>query len=276
MAKKEVAIPSPSDVPSVYDFGDDESGGFGGQTMDFIKRPILEIVQRGTPSDKIPDGAEIGDIYNTVTGEFFPNKTGVLFVPAAAQHKYTEWVPREAGGGFKGQHDVISPDVIKAKNAAPGQLRLSITRKGPAGEVRHDLVETFYLWGAVVTEEGDVLYPAMIPFVSTKIDTFTTWNSRVRIFLVPGAGRKVNPPMWAHLLRITTKHATKDKYEWETFVLGHAFGNMKNSLLQPSDPRYIAGRELATLIEAGQVQADFSGVTSDAAGSTSGDSPPPF
>ena len=43
--------------------------------------------------------AKAGDIYNTVTGEWYKGGEGIKVVPCAYQRRFLEWMPRGSGSG---------------------------------------------------------------------------------------------------------------------------------------------------------------------------------
>ena len=72
-------------------------------TSEDITIPRLAVIQSNSPQRKKKDekyieGAEEGDIFNTVTGEIY--KEPLTVIPCAYRKSYVEWIPREKGGGF--------------------------------------------------------------------------------------------------------------------------------------------------------------------------------
>ncbi len=70
-------------------------------------------------------------------------------------------------------------------------------------------------------------------------------------------GRKQAPPLFAHLVRITSikqKHAQGTSYN---FVLRAAEdGNLRDSLLAVDDDRFLAGKEMAGMVKRGFARLD--------------------
>ena len=70
--------------------------------------PFIRVLQALSPqlNKKKPEhieGASQGDLFNTVTGEFWSGEEGIVVIPCYQVTKYLEFVPREQGGGFKGE-----------------------------------------------------------------------------------------------------------------------------------------------------------------------------
>ena len=80
--------------------------GLGRESMSItdMALPYLLILQSLSPqvkksSPQRVDGAEEGDIFNTVTQELFASEDGINVIPCAFQKAWVEWAPRDSGGG---------------------------------------------------------------------------------------------------------------------------------------------------------------------------------
>lgn len=245
----EVAARASTAVGQVIDYGEYAGAGFEHQTRDDIAIPFIAVLQALSPQLEKLEGAKAGMLINTVTEELFKGDEGLLFVPAVTQHVYVEWVPRAKGGGFVAIHEINS-DVVKqalAESKEFGKLRV--------GE--NDLMETFYVYGVLVDEEQP-LSMAVLAFTSTKIKVYKKFNTKVRTHLVPTAdGRRVNPPLFANLTRIKSFKDKNPKGEFFNFELVPAHGDLKSSLLPPTDPRFVAAVDCKKLVESGAARAAF-------------------
>ena len=77
--------------------------------------PFVRILQALSPqlNKKKPEfieGASSSDMYNTVTGQFWDGEEGLVVVPCFQVTKYLEFVPRDQGGGYKGEIPANDPD----------------------------------------------------------------------------------------------------------------------------------------------------------------------
>jgi hypothetical protein len=73
--------------------------------QDDITLPRIEVLQALSPQLKRNDaqfipGAEMGMIFNTVSGKLYGNE--VVFVPILFRKEWIVWASRDAGGGFMG------------------------------------------------------------------------------------------------------------------------------------------------------------------------------
>ena len=81
-----------------------------------ITIPRLSLIQDLSPQTKknkpeFIDGAEIGDMFNTITNELF--KGEVMFVPVYFRKEWVIWKLRKAGGGFFGAFDSEQEAIAK-------------------------------------------------------------------------------------------------------------------------------------------------------------------
>lgn len=265
---------------AALDYGDDAvvvgSGpakGFEHQTSADGSIPFITLLQAGTPAvaESKVEGARAGMFMNTVTQQLWSNPDGVLFVPATTRHQYTEFVPREKGGGFRGQHEINSP-IVKA----------AISASKDFGKYRHpengnELVETFYVFGVICDGEF-AMGQALITFTSTKIKRYKNWISIVRAHTVPhprDQSQKLIPPLYAHLTRLTSELDKNDKGTFWVPILKPAKGSIDLSLIPPSDQRYQAAKVCKELVDSGAAKVNYDQVQEDGSG-TGPNGPAPF
>lgn len=252
---KEVAKRQAGDIV-VSDYADYEGAGYEDQTQDDLAIPFLGLLQ--ALSDQIEpvteggiEGAKAGMFYNTVTDEIFDGAEGVLFVPCKTQHVFVEWVPRDAGGGFVAVHDPKSEIVAQAKAESDEFGKYKV------GE--NDLVETFYVYGVKVEEDPNgPAELAVLAFTSTKIKVYKRWNTKLSMFtLKTEDGRKIKPPMFAHLTRMTSVKTENNKGKFYTPVMSPANGNVRDSLIGPQDPRFEAASDCKDMVDSGAARASY-------------------
>ena len=189
--------------------------------------PFLAPLQKLSPQvdstdAKYVEGAEPGMIFNTVSGAFYPALTGIgvkkegpgiRVVPAAYQKLFVEWVPRDSGGGFVGQH-LPDSDVHKSAVADPEQpnkLRL------PNGNL---LVETAYYYVIVAREEGPEW--AVIAMSSTALKVSRKWNNVIAEKTIIVNGQRVKVPNYGQVYTLQTGTEKNDRGSWFGFVVKFA------------------------------------------------------
>jgi hypothetical protein len=269
----EMTPPPVSQAIEVFDYGDDAGQGFENQSMADRKLPIIELLQANSP-EVIESRGKIfaGQFRNTVTGEIYDE---VFFTPAITDHCWTEWVPRDDGGGFKGRHPknakIVAEAIARNDGRAIGKLPVPQPKDPKTGKPQpnHELVEGFEIYAILNSKEGEVLGFAMIPFTSTKIKIYKAWNSMISNFAPTLGGKKLAPgqvPIFAHRVKMTSESETKNTNTYMIPVLSPAQGGdeLKNSLMPKTDLRYVAAKKLHDDVLAGLAKANYETATQEA------------
>lgn len=257
--KKEVAEKK-DQLPAGFDYGEYAGAGFENQDSSDYSIPFLEVLQGQSPELETIEAAKPGHIINKVTQDVTAGKDGIVFVPCYTQHVFVEWVPRDAGGGLVNVHELDSDVVAQAK--ASGQRTGKIIL-----ENGNELVETFYVYGIQVLEDGTSAQ-AVIAFTSTKIKKYKAWMTKARtVQMRLPDGRKINPPLFAHRYRLTTfkdrnKHG--EWYNWEPAFDGE---NAEAARLAPNSETFQEATQVLELVRSGQAKADYSSQAQEATGS---------
>jgi hypothetical protein len=260
MAKKttdvaKVEADPTASVPAVLDFGEDSGLGFENQTQADISIPFLNVLQGLSPQVEAEDSPyKSGMIYNTVTEEAYKGSSGLSIIPVHTEHKFVEYVPRIKGGGFVAIHEEGSPVVEKAKNESTKFGKYQT----PDG---NEIVETFYVY-ALDAETGAYL---VIPFASTKIKQYRAWNTRVNLFNHRSFGIPGKPPLFAHVVRLTTEKESRkggDSFNFrlnpvnpERVVDGKTYPAILTSMIGPKDERYQVAKSFLEMIKEGKATA---------------------
>lgn len=264
-----LTIPSPSGGAIVkYDYGEDAGGGFENQTDKDQNVPFFNVLQSNSPAvqeNKI-EGARAGMIVNTATNDLYeatpPRGAGILVVPCITDRVFLEYVKRDKGGGFRGRHKPESKVVIESMAIAEKE-GLAFGEYPMPGAPDHELTETFELY-LLLCQPGEEPLPGVFGFQSTKIKHYKNWNSRLRRLTLPRfdeAGNQVgkfNPPIFAHLTRITT---WLDKNSFGSFynvsVKADQNDNLPASMLAPDDLRYQMARDFKDFVLSGKAKIDY-------------------
>ncbi len=259
--------PSETTAIEVFDYGDDAGQGFENQDMSDRKLPIIELLQSNSPEVAESKGKIWAGMFrNTVTGEVYEE---VYFVPAVTDHCWTEWIPRDDGGGFRGRHrkdaKIVADAITRNDGRAIGKLAVPQPPdpKTQKPQPNHELVESFEIYGILYdAKTNEVLGFAMIPFVSTKIKVYRAWNPAIGNFAPTINGKKLAPgqvPIFAHRVKMTSESETKATNTYQVPVLLPAEGgdDLKNSLLPKTDARYIAAKKLHDDVLAGLAKAAY-------------------
>jgi hypothetical protein len=259
--------PPETQAIEVFDYGDDSGQGFENQDMSDRKLPLIELLQSNSPEVAESKGKVWAGMFrNTVTEEIYEE---VYFVPAITDHCWTEWIPRDDGGGFRGRHrkdaKIVAEAIARNDGRAIGKLAVPQPPdpKTQKPQPTHELVESFEIYGIVYdAKTGEIQGFAMIPFVSTKIKIYRAWNSAIGNFAPTINGKKLNPgqvPIFAHRVKMTSESETKATNTYQVPVLSPAEGgdDLKNSLLPKNDARYVAAKKLHDDVLAGLAKAAY-------------------
>ncbi len=277
-AKKKAALATRSKAElATYDYGEDAGLGYENTDQSDFAIPFLSVLQTNSPEceknhDRRIEGAEAGLLFNTVTKELFDGDAGLVVVPCDTSHVFTEWVPRDEGGGggagFRGIHEIDS-DLVKA-------CKLAAAESGAFGKLptedKTELVETFYIFGLLL-DDVDSTEPAafvMIPFTSTKIKVYKGLLYRLRMF-------KGNPPLFAHRVRISSVADSNKKGNFYNFKAEPAVENdVGASLIPPTlddepHPLMVAAKQFQKQIRSGAARGAYESVEGTGDGDASGD-----
>lgn len=256
-----VATPKNTAIANTHDYG--EFSGSGQEDMDstHVAVPFMNLLQAMSPQvlENNPEGARAGLILNSVTQELLKE---FLINPSAIEHCYVEWIPKDKGGGFVAVHDLKSDVVVSAKERATDRNKL----RTPDG---NELVETFYMYGAISDMDETLLGPGIIAFTSTKIKVYKGWSTLFNLFPHKKAGYDRPPPLFAHTIHIGSAMQKNAKGQFANFTARPFKDTLAASLIEPTDPRFVAAAQLREMVKAGLAKAAYE--TQDAAGAEAGE-----
>lgn len=255
---------------ATQDFGEFAGKGMENVGTNDVLIPFLGIIQALSPQvekghAKFIEGAEVGDLFNTVTNEIIGNGKEVHIVACCKETQFVEWVPRDAGGGLVGMHEVNSEFVRACKEASDDQFKLK-TDEG------HDLVETHYVYGMLIEgPEGKTgEQPIVVSFSSSKIKVYKG-QLMTRIRTIKG-----DPPMFAFRFKVSVVGDKNKKGQpFKNFKIDPACGDMAASANLPGtefEGLLHEGKALLEAVHGGKAKADHTNQTNDA-GAAGGDEP---
>lgn len=258
MAKQEKETDQGSLVPKSTavvgnSYGEDAFKGFEDLGQEFYSVPLIGIIQKMSPqvdpdAPKYIPEAKAGAIMNNVTNELFDGKVGVPVIPVHVERSFVEWIPRDEGGGYVGAYEPGDPVVLNALRDAGRQGR-------PKTVDGNDLVETFYLYALLVRPDGGY-DQVIIPFASSNIKVIKKWLTTARGITLMEQGRRITPPLFAHLYALTTTLMTKDTHTWYIFSVSFAGDDAAASRLAPTDELYQAAKAFRDLVTSGATRKE--------------------
>ena len=176
-----------------------------------VQTPYLRIAQALSPqlkksgSDFI-EGLDQGDIFNTVTKQFWKSDEGVTVLPVYFQLKYNEWVPRNEGGGFVREHPHDSAEVLELEQRR--DKRDTVLQNG------NDLVKTATHLVKIMHENG-ALETVILDMKGSNLKRSRGWNSLMSMQRHDG----VLLPSYAKTYTVKTSEVTGDQNSWFEYNL---------------------------------------------------------
>lgn len=201
---KEEALPS-TDV--IIDYAAD-AGDLGFQKED-LSVPFIRILQANSPqlargNAKFIKEARSGDFINTVTQDLYNGEEGILVVPVAFTRSYTEWKPREEGGGLINDYGADGAILQKCTRNDRGQYIL------PNGNIISEAAHYF-----VFQLLGDGMFTqGILPFASTQWKKARTWNTVMSGMTIKTPTGMKALPMFATAWSVTTVAESNDSGDW--------------------------------------------------------------
>ena len=184
-----------------------EGAAFGADEMQI---PFIRALQALSPqlNKKKPeyiDGAEQGDLFNTVTGQVWKGEEGVTIIPCYQVTKYLEFTPRDMGGGFRGEISPTNPVLQQTTRQGSKELL-------PTG---NELVKSDQHYCLVLDGEGS-FQPAVIDMKSTQLKVSRRLKTQIAMQKIkhPKTGQMITPPLFATEWKITTVEESNDQGSW--------------------------------------------------------------
>ena len=206
--------------------------------------PFVRILQALSPqlNKKKPEfieGASSSDMYNTVTGQYWDGEEGLVVVPCYQTTKYLEFVPRDQGGGYKGEIPVNDP--ILQRTSREGSKEIL-----PHG---NELVKSDHHYCLVVDADGG-FQPAVIDMKSSQLKVSRRWKTQIAMQKIkhPKTGAMVTPAVYATMWRLSTTEESNDQGTWGNYQIA------KESLVTDRD-LLLEAKAFRESIMAGEVKA---------------------
>ena len=215
MADTQVAEAKSTAVANIMD----DLFASAGQGMDQIgvedmQIPFLRILQPLSPQllktdPKFIKGASAGDIFNTVTGQYWEADTGLTVLVCAYTTKFLEFQLREAGGGFMGELEAGHPDIRKTERVGANEML-------PSG---NELVRVAQFLVLGVDKDGATTQ-MICDMKKTQMKIAKQWNTRrAGLKIMHPSKGLFNPPMWAVPWRLTSVQESNDKGSWFNYAV---------------------------------------------------------
>ena len=219
-------------------FEEDAQSGFSGMNQEDFALPFLRLLTNTSPEVGSIDGAMPGMIYNSVTGELFDGKKGILVIPCAYVRQYIEWAPRGSGSGAPIAYYPSTSDILSKTHREPGDNKDYLDNGNYIENTANHYV--------MVLDEKGLPSPALIVMKSTQLKKSRKWNSMMMSVKLSGKNGLYTPPMYSQVYRLTTQKESNDKGQWFGWEVERV-GSLED------DQSYLAAKAFAESIGAGDV-----------------------
>jgi len=241
MSKANVAVKEEqaNALALVSTFEEDAQGGFDGMNQEDFALPFLRLLTNTSPEVGEVDGAMPGMIYNSVTGQLFDGKKGILVVPCAYVRQYIEWAPRGSGSGAPIAIYPATSDILSKTHREPGENKDYLDNGNYIENTANHYI--------MVVDENGVPSPALIVMKSTQLKKSRKWNSMMMSVKLPGKNGLYTPPMYSQIYRLSTVGESNDKGKWFGWEVERV-GSVEDMNV------YQAAKAFATSINSGEVK----------------------
>jgi len=195
-AKKETAISEDIMDDMIADAG--EGSSF---SQDEMMMPFIRLAQKMSPQidkqdAKFIKGLDAGDMFNTVSQEFFSGEKGINIIPCYHTVKYLSFVPREQGGGFAGE---LSPTDRGVKDVFRNDKGKDMLPDG------NELVISEEAYVLIVEDDGS-FQPAVLDMKSSQRKVSKRWKTNIAMQKIknPKTGQLVTPAVFATMWNVSS------------------------------------------------------------------------
>lgn len=188
-------------------FEEDANLGLENVGQEDLALPFLKVLSRQDPILDTID-AKAGDIYNTVTGEYYKGATGVKVVPCAYQRRFLEWMPRGSGSGAPVNIYTPADERPKVERSSDDNRDYVVGGEGSYLEETH---QHFVL---MIDPESGVATHALIAMKSTQLKKSRKFNSMVASRVMQGKNGQFTPPRFSHTYLFKTNSEENSKGSW--------------------------------------------------------------
>ena len=204
--KKDLDKNKATDVVSMDMFEEDANDGIDLQQED-MALPFIKIAS--AQDDELMEqleGLKSGDVYNSVTLDFYKGANGIRVIPCAYQRRFLQWAPRGEGSG--------APVAIFApEEERPRTERNEHNKDMIVDGEGHYIEETHQHYVLQLLEDGTT-QPGLISMKSTQLKKSRNWNSLVGSRSQMGKNGPFVPARYSHIYKLETVKESNNKGSW--------------------------------------------------------------
>ena len=216
MSGKAVAEKQEAGLPSTEVL--DELFSYEGEGLDYdtseLQIPFIRVIQALSPQIKKSDsayinGASMGDLFNTVTNQYWAGEEGIVVIPCYQETKYLKFGPRNAGGGFMGELSKDDPQIAQARRDGGKEIL-------PDG---NELVKSDQHYCLILDEDGVPGF-GIVDMKSTQLKISRRWKTMATMQSVKTkTGELKRPPIFGTMWRLKTVEESNDMGSWFNYTV---------------------------------------------------------
>ena len=217
-------------------------------SADDLLIPRLQLAQKMSPEldendAKYIEGIKAGNFFNSVSRDIY---TDIDVIPCHSRTSYTEWVPRDQGGGLVGEHDADSPAVKNTLTVEEDGKRRDVMESG------NELVIADEFYSFIVKEDGDY-EPVLISMKSTQRKVAKRWRTLISMNKArnPKTNQLQSVPIFSTLWKLTSVVEGNKKNEKYSNFAVQKIGPISTD----KQDLYHAAKQFRESIIAGEVKA---------------------
>lgn len=255
--KKEVAAVSQSTELATFDADElallQHDAGIDVVEQQDVTLPFISVLQALSPQVNKRDsayieGAEQGMFYNSATDEVFDGDAGLLVIPILYQRRYTEWTPRNSGGGLVRDWgtDTLVLERITHRDETSGR---DMTADGTE-------IVTSAMFYVFILNAGKVSR-GVFSWSGTQFKKGKKWNALIQDVQIRRADNKgfMTPAMYYGTYRVTSVPESNDQGNWFGVRVKPEGYTLKLSGEYDGKELYLRARDFRQQIESGLVKA---------------------
>lgn len=216
-AKSNVPVLNPDVASELAELGldinqlkQDSGAGVSGMDAGDIALPYISILQPMSPqcnaaSAAYIEGAQPGMLFNTVNNDLYDGRNqGILVISCAYERKYVEWIDRDKGGGWVGDHDIDSDILTFTELNKDGRPVLKVNG--------NFIVETAYHYSLFLNPLTEDWSQGVVALKSTFLRANRKWNNALVTTKIPGTD--LVAPRWLYPYHMKTVSQQKGNNSW--------------------------------------------------------------
>ena len=212
-------------------------------TTEDLAIPFQKVLQKMSPELDDLD-VRAGDIFNSVTKESVPGKTGIRVVNCAYQLQYIEWEPRGTGSG--------APHKIYAAGEEMPETQRGEDNKDYVTDGNGRYIERTAQHYVLVIDGNGFTQQALISMKATQFKKSKQWNSALKSLKMKNKeGTLFTPARFAHIWLLKSTPEENKNGSW------HGWEISKDALIEDL-ALYQEARLFAESISAGQINVQHS------------------